>query len=74
MTTQKYRITGLNVAYRSMFVYDDLLSPGAEFDNRDDAVAAAKKLASQRKDDVTIWKIDSVAKFPIPDVEIEVVA
>lgn len=70
MTTQKYKLDS-NISYYSLC---GNYIPTTEFDTRDEAVAAAKKLASQRKDDVTIWKIDSVAKFPIPDVEIEVVA
>ena len=42
-----------------------------EFDNYDDAVTAAKKTAAKLQEDVTIYTIDSVVKFPVDDYKVE---
>lgn len=47
------------------------LSVEKEFDNYDDAVVAAKKTAAKTKEDVTIYTVDSVVKFPVGDYTVE---
>ena len=41
-----------------------------EYDKYDDAVEAAKKTASKTKDDVVIYKIASVVKFPTDNLKV----
>lgn len=41
-----------------------------EFDKYDDAVEAAKKTASRTKEDVVIYKIASVVKFPTDNLKV----
>lgn len=41
-----------------------------EYDKYDDAVEAAKKTASKTKEDVVIYKIASVVKFPTDNLKV----
>lgn len=69
--TNKSKLVKTHLCYG--VIYDDYIGKHIEettFDNYDDAVSAAKRVAAYRKEDVSIWKIDSVATFPIPDIEI----
>lgn len=54
-------------------VYNDDLPYVAEqeFSTYDEAVAAAKKTARKTKEDVEIYSIHSVVKFPETDLEVE---
>lgn len=43
-----------------------------EFDTLEEATEAAKKTVMTTKDDVVIYKIAAVAKFPIEDIKVSV--
>ena len=58
-------------AYNRPSSYTSDASIEKEFDSYDEAVKAAKKEASKSKEDVVIYKIASVAKFPVDNIRIE---
>jgi hypothetical protein len=72
---QKYFVTVSDVIYRDIDCYgiprNKSFPSEKEFDNYDDAVKAAKKEASRKKEDVAIYKIASVATFPVDNITIE---
>ena len=71
MTDQVYRV-GDTTKYSYLDRYYGCVPLSSnEFTNTMDALAAAKKEAKRTKEDVTIWKIDSVVKFPEPDFTVE---
>lgn len=58
-------------SWNGALILDDVYGYEKEFDNYEDAVAAAKKTANKTKEDVIIYSIDSVVKFPEADLEVE---
>jgi hypothetical protein len=66
--SEAYTYAGSTYSYTPM-VREQLTEK--EFDNYDDAVTAAKKTAMKTKEDVAIYTIDSIVKFPLADLEVE---
>ncbi len=66
--------TGAALTYSSFggYVYSpNNTTTEKEFDTYDEAVTAAKKTSAKLREDVTIYTIDSVVKFPVDDYKVE---
>ena len=75
MTEKKYytTITGEYDPY-TLYYGGRSYSHEKEFDSYEEAVKAAKKTAAKTKEDVLIYTVDSVVKFPEVDYEVEKVS